>query len=127
VNPNPQRNSTVVVRREHSIWFLIALLMAPFAAGAWQYLHLGLPCLLRAWTGIPCPFCGGTRALNALRQGEFLGALFWNPLVVIGFVGGLGAAFYCVWRKETGFSIEFWRRAILWALALNWVYLVIFL
>ncbi len=32
-------------------------------------------------TGVPCPSCGGVRALGALGRGDLLGAFYWNPLV----------------------------------------------
>src|SRR5689334_14229058 len=40
-------------------------------------------CPLKHITGIPCPTCGGTRALKALGHGAVLAALRWNPLVTI--------------------------------------------
>ena len=42
-------------------------------------------CMLKLITGLPCPTCGGTRALKALLgRGDVLAALRWNPLVTIG-------------------------------------------
>lgn len=39
-------------------------------------------CVLRAVTGIPCPFCGGTTAAVHLGHGDFTGALAASPLAV---------------------------------------------
>jgi hypothetical protein len=39
-------------------------------------------CLLRATTGIPCPFCGGTTAMVRLGHGDGVGALRASPLAV---------------------------------------------
>jgi hypothetical protein len=41
-------------------------------------------CLLRATTGIPCPFCGGTTAGVDLGHGDPVAALRASPLAVIG-------------------------------------------
>lgn len=41
-------------------------------------------CLLRAVTGIPCPFCGGTTAGVALGEGHLDAALAASPLAVLG-------------------------------------------
>lgn len=39
-------------------------------------------CLLRAVTGIPCPFCGGTTAAVHLGHGDVPGAVAASPLAV---------------------------------------------
>jgi len=39
-------------------------------------------CLLRATTGIPCPFCGGTTAVVRLGHADGVGALRASPLAV---------------------------------------------
>lgn len=67
----------------------VGLFGATAAAGAalWPSLTnatgLGLPCPLRALTGIPCPFCGGTTAAVDLVRGRFGDALATSPLVVL--------------------------------------------
>jgi hypothetical protein len=40
-------------------------------------------CLLRATTGIPCPFCGGTTALVHLGHADVRGAVAASPLAVL--------------------------------------------
>ena len=50
----------------------------------------GIPCVLYYFLGIYCPGCGGTRAVEALLDGEILQSLWYHPLVlysVILFVG----------------------------------------
>ena len=37
-------------------------------------------CLIRYLFHIPCPSCGSTRAVCAAFQGEWLAALYYNPL-----------------------------------------------
>ena len=43
---------------------------------------LHLPCLFRAMTGLYCPGCGGTRAVQYLLQGRLLLSLRYHPLVL---------------------------------------------
>lgn len=38
-------------------------------------------CVFREWTGICCPFCGGTRSMIALSGGDWRVAFELNPLV----------------------------------------------
>ena len=37
-------------------------------------------CPFRLVTGLPCPFCGSTRAVGAVLQGDLVGSLALNPL-----------------------------------------------
>ena len=64
-------------------WFAFALL---FVYAAWNVLQLSMwrlpPSLLVAFTGIPCPTTGGTRAMVALWHGDVATSLQWNPLAV---------------------------------------------
>ncbi|WP_020573504.1 DUF2752 domain-containing protein [Actinopolymorpha alba] len=46
--------------------------------------EFGIPCLLRATTGLDCPFCGSTRMAAALLHGDVLGALHFNAPVLVG-------------------------------------------
>lgn len=46
----------------------------------------GLPvplCALHAWTGLPCPGCGVTRALTAFSHGELATAVALHPFVLM--------------------------------------------
>jgi len=51
-------------------------------------------CPLRRWTGIPCPLCGGTRAVVALLTGRFADAFHIHPLVTVAAM--LGVALFGV-------------------------------
>ena len=49
-------------------------------------LHVRRPatlCLLRATTGVPCPFCGGTTAAVHLGHGDVRGAVAASPLALL--------------------------------------------
>jgi len=47
------------------------------------------PCLVQAFLGIPCPGCGGTRALEYLLQGKIWQSILAHPMVVYGVVAYL--------------------------------------
>ena len=54
--------------------------------GAWLAFDLPTPeCNFKHFTGLPCPTCGSTRAVRALRDADLLSAMQWNPLVTVGF------------------------------------------
>ncbi|MFR1833570.1 MAG: DUF2752 domain-containing protein [Lachnospiraceae bacterium] len=42
----------------------------------------GLPCLFRLFTGLYCPGCGGTRAVQALLSGQIGKSLYYHPFVL---------------------------------------------
>jgi Protein of unknown function (DUF2752) len=44
---------------------------------------IGLPCPLRALTGVPCPMCGMTTAATGLAAGDLEAALAANPFVLV--------------------------------------------
>ena len=37
-------------------------------------------CLIKHLTNIPCPSCGSTRSVISLTKGDFIGALYFNPI-----------------------------------------------
>jgi hypothetical protein len=40
-------------------------------------------CLIRHFLQIPCPSCGTTRAVRAVFHGEWIEALYYNPLGIL--------------------------------------------
>jgi hypothetical protein len=79
-------------------------------AAAWPRLPLHPPiaCPLRAATGIPCPFCGMTRAVVALVHGHVGSSLAFNPGGVVVVVLALVAVLRPSWLARV--------RAPLWSL-----------
>ena len=66
-------------RQARKIWLrlvLLAILAAAVLAAVW----LQIPCLLRSFTGIPCPTCGMTRAWLACFRLEIGVAFFYHPM-----------------------------------------------
>jgi hypothetical protein len=89
-------------------------------------------CPFKMATGLPCPGCGGLRAFELLTQGDFIGALWTNPLSVllVAFfaVSAVWIALDIVWDKRSWF--DFIRRpwtktatvCAIAVLCLNWVW-----
>lgn len=86
----------------------------------------GRLCLVQAVAGLPCPLCGGTRALAALGGGEFVAAFDWNPLAALAVILAipLGAAMTLGWDLPAA-----WRRRLVLLVAaaavMNWTYLLV--
>lgn len=65
-------------------WCLIGILILLGFYLRFHHLDLNkflLPCILHTLTGVYCPGCGGTRAMQYLFQGHFLKALIYHPLI----------------------------------------------
>jgi hypothetical protein len=93
-------------------------------------------CIIKNVTGIPCPSCGTTRAVQLLLQGSILESLQANPfgvlVAVIMFFVPFWIAFDLISKKET-FYIAYkkmeatikthWLAAILiFLVLLNWIW-----
>lgn len=74
------------------LWGSIALLIIASAAvlpvvGLAD--RAGLRCPLRVLTGLPCPTCGGTRAVAAMGRLRFAEGIALNPLVAAAWFGAV--------------------------------------
>jgi hypothetical protein len=57
---------------------LLLRLIDPVVAGSWLPFHTSCGAI----TGLPCIFCGMTRALHLLLNGDFSGAIYFNWLAL---------------------------------------------
>ena len=110
-------------------------LLGALAVGLLNLDHLGFSvCALKTVTGIPCPTCGGTRAIGCLARWDLVGALRMNPLVAL---AGLAAipwfvadAVLLVRGRALDVSVSPRMASVLRvltvaALGFNWLYLLL--
>ncbi len=66
--------------------FAISAAAAVFAVAAWllviRWTGSGTLCVMRTYTGMPCPGCGLGHALIALLHGDFSASLVFHPLLL---------------------------------------------
>jgi hypothetical protein len=105
--------------------FICGLILLAF--GARMSLDLGLAwrCPVIAISGVPCPSCGSTRAFGALAELDLLGALRFNPLIVLGTLAL--PVFFASARSFPPFLLRHAWIIFGAAVMLNWVYLWMFL
>ena len=71
-------------------------------------------CPIKSALGVPCPTCGGTRAIIALKQLDITGAFSLNPLVTIGmFLSGIWALLLLIPNVPTPDQVKSWVRVVL--------------
>ncbi|HOX25114.1 MAG TPA: DUF2752 domain-containing protein [Candidatus Krumholzibacteria bacterium] len=93
------------------------------------------PCPLRALSGLPCPTCGGTRALVALADGRLVAAVADNALVTVAVLavaawslGALAATVVPAWRRRIVADAGDRRRLVVLGgglIAAGWVWLLL--
>ena len=124
-----------------SLLVVLALLIGARTYDGWSV--KAPSCSLRAFTGIPCIACGGTRAMKALGSGEIAKATQFNPLVALGV---FAVVFWFIWTVATMKASRFQRgeasdaashsvrkSASRWGIVagllvlLNWIYLICYL
>ncbi len=77
-------------KRIESNFYILGLCLPGIGAGLYLLICLlpagvlsvfSVPCLFHAVTGLYCPGCGGTRAVQVLFEGKFLLSFFYHPIV----------------------------------------------
>lgn len=69
--------------------FLLRVLLASCILACAAFWPSSSGCLFYWLTGMPCPACGGTRALLALAHGDFFQSISWNPGLWLGMLAYL--------------------------------------
>lgn len=100
-----------------------------------ERMPIPIGCPFKALTGIPCPGCGGTRAVQHIFRGEILEALYMNPLSCILFVFMCIMPFWAFYDgyKEKNTLMKFLRTPwptpyliiLFIVLAANWIWNII--
>jgi hypothetical protein len=108
---HPAIPAAVAVGAVWLLFFLIDPVTQPFLP----------PCLFHAFTGLHCPGCGATRALNQMANGNLIAALKLNALVVLGLPLGCLIAIprkrhdlpaWCLWTLFIGIALFGFARNI---------------
>src|SRR5262249_19912433 len=80
-------------------WAGLGLVMLAFGVDLAVRLQIPFPqCMLRKFTGIPCPTCGCTRSLLAWSHFDLPAAFRFNPLFFVVCIGLL--AWFVLWCAE---------------------------
>ncbi len=70
-------------------------------------------CMIKHITNIPCPSCGSTRSVLSILHGEYLEALYWNPLgfilILIAVTIPIWITFDCATKKNS--LVQFYNKA----------------
>ena len=86
VSNRPATGHGIAIERSsrEPLWWVLALLAAAAIARLMMQWKVVLPaCNFKRLTGLPCPLCGGTRAMRSLADLDFGTAFHFNPLVVL--------------------------------------------
>jgi hypothetical protein len=129
MNSPPRINSAAEPALDRTpVWAFAGMFL--LLAGARLSLVWPVPlpfCLLKRITGIPCPFCGTTRCLQACSRFDFGAAFYWNPLAFAACLVVWAADRVCNRRWLGALRRAFQSRALkfglLGLLVLNWLYL----
>jgi len=92
-------------------------------------------CVFHSLTGIPCPTCGSTRAIEQMSHGNVSASIASNPLIALCFMAALLCFLYSVAARVCGFSRisiactdsekNIFSATAFFIVLTNWLYLII--
>lgn len=89
-------------------------------------------CPFHRLIGLPCPFCGGTRAMVLLASGKVAEAVAYNPLAALAVLGLLLLGMYALLPRRIRAQFPSKpvqgpqvRRLAVAAVLMNWLYLIV--
>jgi hypothetical protein len=89
-------------------------------------------CLIKRFTGVPCPTCGFTRGLLSLLHGDIIRAWLYNPLLfTVLTIFFTSVVFHILFARSVRIHLTKTERRITWTLSFilllaNWVYVILF-
>jgi membrane-associated PAP2 superfamily phosphatase len=104
--------------RDHEVRAGAAGMIAIAAVYPALPVHPSVSCPLRAVTGIPCPFCGMTRAVIAAAHGHVGTSLAFNPGGMVVLALALVALFRPQWL--TRLRLPWWSFAVVFGVLWVW-------
>jgi len=120
----------------HLIWGPIAIAAVIVAGFVAHYFHDLPSCPFKVITGYPCLTCGGTRCLASISQFSLWEAFKYNPFIWLTVLGMIAFSLLVLIgrfsRRQLIISLterekKVVRVAIVVSMAVNWIYLIIFL
>ena len=103
---------------------VLSALITAIAAKLCLQVGLAWTCPLIALLNVPCPSCGTTRAFASLANLDLLAAIKFNPLIVLAL---FALPFSGLLKRVPSGMRQYGWWIFGTAVALNWLYLVLFL
>jgi len=97
------RTDTFFYRIGQGLWIPFILAGIWFAKCGYNEYHQLFECTFQRIVGLPCPGCGGTRAVYYLFHGDFLKSFQYHPVVIYGVLAYfhfMGSYFFRQRRKR---------------------------
>lgn len=114
---------------------LIFVWLSLGAATIWLGRYLDRPvhlCLLKRFTGFPCPTCGFTRGLFSMMHGDIIQTWLYNPLLFSALILlFIVTAFRIISGRSLRVYLTRTERQITWTISfvllfVNWIYVIFY-